>query len=382
MSQHSVLIVSPIASHPADQGNSARIQAAALELQHRHIATDFFYYGMEGLSREQFDAMNGFWRRVFFLPSEPLPVPSLPRTWGLDDWCSDRLCEQVAAACRKHHYDAVIVNYVWMSKVLEALPPMLKVIDTHDLFGERHLVAEATALEPRWYFTTAAEEERGFARAHIVLGIQSVETRKIAKRHPGRTMTVGHRIAPHFLLAPRQAEPPFRFGYIGSGNPFNVASVVALDQAIAQIGDLSWTLAGTISRRHIDLLSQPYRMGLVDRLTEFYDAVECVVNPMMGGTGLKIKTIEALAFGRPVIGTVDAFEGIETRHPFHALRDMDGFAAAMRAFDGSPALRRELQAESYWVFARYMAEVSTQYDRFAATIRNRPAKADVLAGAA
>jgi hypothetical protein len=90
---------------------------------------------------------------------------------------------------------------------------------------------------------------------------------------------------------------------------------------------------------------------------------------MMGGTGLKIKTIEALAYGRPVIGTIDAFEGIETRHPFHRLGTIGEVAEAMRSYDGSEALRRELQAETYRVFACYMAGVSTEYDRFASIIR-------------
>jgi hypothetical protein len=382
MSTHSVLIVSPIASHPPDQGNAARIQAEATELRRRGIAVDFFYYGMEGLSQEQFDAMNGFWRRFFFLRSEALPPPSLPRTWGIDDWCSDNLCEQVANVCRKHSYDAVIVNYVWMSKILDALPPTLKVIDTHDLFGDRHLVAEGSKLVPRWYFTTVPEENLGFARADVVIGIQSVESGKIAARHSGRTITVGHPIEPHFLLRRRPgSEPAFRFGYIGSGNPFNVASVTAIDRAIAEIGGLSWTLAGTISRRQLDLVSHPYRMGTVDQLKDFYDNVDCVLNPMMGGTGLKIKTIEALAFGRPIIGTVDAFEGIESRHRFHQLREIVEVAAAMREYEQSPTLRRELQSETYRVFARYMAEVSTQYDRFAALIRGTR-QSTKLAGAA
>lgn len=382
MSTHSVLIVSPIASHPADQGNAARIQAEALELKRRNLGVDFFYYGMEGMSDEQLTAMNRFWRRFFFLRSTPLPAPSLPRTWGLDDWCGDMLCEEVAAACRRHHYDAVIVNYVWMSKILDRLSNVVKVIDTHDVFGDRHLVAEATSLEPRWFFTTAAEEDRGFARADVVVGIQSVESAKIAARHGGETITVGHPIAPHFLLRPGpMGERPFRFGYIGSGNPFNVASITALDREIATIGGLSWTLAGTISRRHLEMRSHPYRMGMVGQLAEFYDQVDCVLNPMMGGTGLKIKTIEALAFGRPVIGTVDAFEGIPTRHELHLLTTPEDVVAAMRDYEASPKLRRELTAETHRVFAGYMAEVSAQYDRFAALIRGGPRRAP-LAGAA
>lgn len=69
----SVLIVSPIASHPSDQGNAARICAEAMELRRRGFDLDFFYYGMEGISQSQYETLSRFWRRLFFLPSVALP---------------------------------------------------------------------------------------------------------------------------------------------------------------------------------------------------------------------------------------------------------------------------------------------------------------------
>lgn len=375
----SVLIVSPIASHPADQGNAARIRAEADELRRRGVATDFFYYGMEGLSQKQFEAMSRYWRRFFFLKSTALPAPTLPHAWGLDDWCSDHLCEQVAAVAAKHRYDAVIVNYVWMSKALEEISGPLKILDTHDLFGDRSKVAENARLEPRWFFTTIEEENRGFARADLVIGIQERESAAIAARHNGRTITVGHPIDPEFLLRRgSRPQPSFTFGYIGSGNPFNIASVTALDAAIAADGGVDWALAGSITRTRLDLKSRPFSMGMVDKLADFYDHIDCVLNPMIGGTGLKIKTIEALAYGRPIIGTVDAFEGIPARHPLHRLRAMEDMAAALNRYRDSAALRAEMLEESFRVFALYMARVSREYDGLAEMIHGaRP-----LAGAA
>lgn len=375
MTVPSVLIVSPIASHPADQGNAARIRAEADELSRRGIALDFLYYGMEGITQSQFDAMTKYWRRFFFLPSLALPSPSLPHAWGVDDWCSERLCERTAEIVKQHRYDAIIVNYVWMSKVLDGIDGPLKIIDTHDLFGDRNKVAEGARLEPRWFFTTREEENRAFARADIVIGIQREESHRIEDRHGGTTITVGHPIDPHFLLDGKtRGMPPFTFGYLGSGNPFNVASIAALDRTIAQSGrtgatSTSWTVAGTISKRLPALVSHPYRMGVIGKLSDFYDNVECVLNPMVGGTGLKIKTIEALAYGRPIIGTADAFEGVEAAHPLHRLEGVEEVADAMRQYQASEALRTELQKESYRVFATYMAQVSSEYDRLAEMIR-------------
>jgi hypothetical protein len=383
MTSHFVLIVSPIPSHPADQGNAARIQAEAAELKRRGIIPDFFYYGMEGLSEEQFEAMSRYWRHFYFLKSTVLPSPTLPQAWGLDDWCSDHLCDQVAEVLAKHRYDAVIVNYVWLSKILERVVGPLKIIDTHDLFGDRGKVAEAAHLEPRWFFTAIDEENRGFARADVVIGIQRNESAKIAARHGGETITVGHPINAQFLLrAAARPAPSFDFGYIGSANPFNIASISAIDRAIAARGGMNWALAGTITKRPLDLLSYPYRIGMVDKLTDFYDHVDCILNPMMGGTGLKIKTIEALAYGHPIIGTIAAFEGIDAQHPFHRLRSMEEMVDAMQQYQASQTLRHELQKESYRVFASYMAGVSSEYDQLAKIIRQGGTRRRAAAGAA
>jgi hypothetical protein len=365
----SVLICSPIPSHPATQGNAARIQAVAEQLRARGIVPDFFYYGMEGLAPDQTEAMQRFWNRFIFMKSLPLPQSSLARTWGLDDWCADALCEQVRLLCERHPYDAVIVNYVWMSKLLERLPVPLKILDTHDLFGDRHRVAEQAGMEPRWFFTTPGEEDRGFARADVVIGIQANETAAIRRRFSGTAITVGHPAEPHFLMRRPPGEPFFSFGYLGSGNPFNLASIAALDKALCASEPMDWVLAGSICRQRLALGSKPFRMGMVDRLEDFYDNVGCVINPMIGGTGLKIKTIEALSYGRPIIGSVDAFEGIASDHPFHRLGDIAEFADAMRAYRDSQAIRDELQRETYAVFARYMAGVTGDYDGLAALIR-------------
>lgn len=374
----SVLIVSPIASHPAIQGNSARIQAMGCELMRRGIVADFFYYGMEGLTQNQAEAMHVFWNHFYFMKSLPNHRQSLPDAWGLDDWCRDELCNEIRMKLAARRYDAIIVNYVWMSKVLEGVDGPLKIIDTHDLFGNRQQVSEEAGIEPRWFFTTCEEEKRGFRRADVVLGIQSEETEAIRERFDGVSMTVGHPMEPHFLLRKKLRNPYFTFGYLGSPNPFNIASIQALDAALAGTPLPPWALAGSISKRRLVLKSQPALLGLVDDLGYFYDNVECVLNPMMGGTGLKIKTIEALAYGAKVIGTRDAFAGLDNRHSCHCLGSVEDMAAAMRDYTAHQSLRGELQRETYRLFASYMAEVSRSYDELVATIRAGVAKPDTV----
>jgi len=364
-----LLVVAPTASHPADQGNSARIQAFGAAMMARGVICDFLYYATEGISPQQRSAMAAFWNALHVVPPVPTGSAGMPGVWALDDWCATELVEAVARLQRAWRYDAVVVNYVWLSRVFEATPNAYKLLDTHDLFGDRHIVAQQAGIDPSWYFTTVAEEGRGLDRADLVLAIQDDEAQALRDRSRVPVVTFGHMPALRFLTdrAVRWTRSPF--GYFGSANPWNVASIRAFDAAIAAEADLPWLLAGRIlQRRDLVLATEPQRMDNVPDPKLFYDAVECVLNPMVGGTGLKIKTVEALAFGRPVLGTADAFVGLPAEHSGHAATDLPAMVALMREWRASATFRDELALASRLLALRYAAMVTGHQDALAARL--------------
>ena len=180
-----LLVVSPTPSHPANQGNSARIFVLARELMSRGFVADIAYYQLEDLTPTQHADMNAFWNEVHpFVPSGPF-IQSLPTTWGCDDWCSAAFAEFVEGLHAVRGYTAVLVNYVWMSRVLDGLHDVVKVIDTHDIFADRHLTSLAAGHVPQWFYTTRAEEDRGLSRADLVVGITANETGRTQRPDQG-----------------------------------------------------------------------------------------------------------------------------------------------------------------------------------------------------
>jgi hypothetical protein len=256
-----------------------------------------------------------------------------------------------------------------MSRILENLDTY-RILDTHDIFGDRHKISIAQGLEPRWFFCSPAEEERGFARAHLIIGIQEQETRTIRARTAVPAITVGHPMPPHFLTTFADRRTIATFGYIGSANPWNVRSVLALDQALGRGTAIDWMLAGSIMKRDLELCSAPYLRGMVAKLEDFYAVVDCVVNPMQGGTGLKIKTVEALAYGKAVIGTADAFAGLPARHRAHNLADAADCARLMAAYQEDFSLRREVKLASRLLYLQYMLNTGNQLDQLQELIVN------------
>lgn len=373
-----LLMVSPIASHPADQGNAQRILALGAALAARGVVVEFLYHTAEGMTAGQEAAMRAHWPAFHVNHAERRPEPRLPGAWGLDDWCPESLVARVAGLHRARRYDAVLAHYVWMSRVLDraALPPpeVLRILDAHDVFGGRHRLAQEGGLDPSWFFTTEAEEARGLARADLVLAIQPEEAAVLAGRGARRLLVLGHAPPPRFLEGAPLPAPSAAFGTLASANPWNMASILALDAAIAaEGGGLDWLLAGSILRR-LDPLALRSRPALLDPLPEvgrFYDAAGCVLAPTAGGTGLKVKTVEALMSGRPVLGTRHAFAGLGAEHPAHAAEDMPALVALMRRHAADAGFRAEVAQATRLLALRVAAEVAVQQDALAAEIAAR-----------
>ncbi|MBN8938933.1 MAG: glycosyltransferase [Rhizobiales bacterium] len=364
-----VLIVTPVFTHPPNQGNAARILAFGRELKARGIIVDVFHYCLDFVTAEGDAAMRREWNAVYSMGARAHASQRYPGWWGLDDWCPDEVCEAVSRLCREVGYDAVVTNYVWMSRCLLGVEGSLRIIDTHDLFGDRHRISLENGLEPNWFFTSRVQESLGFDRADLVIGIQAGETAEIAQRTKVRAVTIGHPMSAWFLTHPDSTVKASAFGYFGSANPWNVRSVKAFDEALARAEqDCDWAIAGTICEAPLELRTNPFRFGRVSAPEDFYRHVDCCINPMSGGTGLKIKTVEAMAYGRPVIGSRDAFAGLGASHWLHDLATVDDLALAVGEYAASESLRAELLIATRRLFARYSASTRQQFDLLAAII--------------
>lgn len=359
----SILIVTPTFTNPPTQGNSARILAFGRELKARGFEVEVLYYAIDHFNDEIAAQMRSEWSALHIVGAQPHRQQTFPACWGLDDWCPSVLVEEVGKLCGKKKYAAVVVNYVWMSACFQAVNGPLKILDTHDLFGNRHSLSLAAGIEPNWYFTTKAEEARGFDRADVVVGIQFEETAEIATQTRSKVVTIGHPVEPHFLFTKDASRKVAPFGYFASSNPWNVASITSFDAHLATYGiDLDWALGGSICAAAPTLKSHPKITGRVNAPWDFYQKIDCAVNPMMSGTGLKIKTVEALAYGRSVIGTHDAFKGFHTSHWAHQLDSPEDVASAASEYQKSENLREEIYSASRRSFGLYMIDVKNSYD--------------------
>ncbi|MDQ1700291.1 MAG: polysaccharide biosynthesis protein PslH, partial [Frankiaceae bacterium] len=109
-------------------------------------------------------------------------------------------------------------------------------------------------------------------------------------------------------------------------------------------------------------------VGAVDDVTPYVDAATVSVVPLRTGGGTRIKLVEALAHGRPVVTTSKGAEGIPVGDGVHVALadDASGFAAHVASLWSDPARRERLARNGYELAQRFDWRAIT--DEFAARL--------------
>lgn len=347
-----ILVVSPTPTHPLDHGNRKRIYEICRRLQQLGARIHFVHYPGEHDWRNAWPerneaAMRATWDSYHLVaPSRPLHTGAEGEDHDIDEWADPALTNFIAWACRVRSYDAVLVNYTWMSFCLDAVPhDIFRICDTHDVFGDRRLMLAANGIEREFFHTTPEGEAKGLSRAHLVWAIKDSERVYFEEDLNLRNcLTVLHAEPERGLWTrPPSRDGWLRAGMIGARNNVNRRNFEtflreALPVVEGYMAPVKIVLAGSCCDdfehwRHPNLEI----LGRLDDVADFYRNVDVVIAPMQFSTGLKIKVSEALATGAPLIAHTHATEGYPTDEPLHLLDSFKAMAVelAKLAFDPS-----------------------------------------------
>ena len=250
----------------------------------------------------------------------------------IDAWYDNALDSTLASMHREHGFEVVIVSYVFFSRALEVFDDkVFKIIDTHDAFANRHRQYLARGETPAWFTTSEKGEGQAFDRADLVLAIQEKECAAFSKYTRTKVVSLGH-ITPISPLNGSSAVPN-RLLFVASDNKINVNGIrFFIEQVLPlvqqKIPTVELALVGSICKA-IDDLPGVRKLGRVDDLRDAYATAELVVNPVLFNTGVSIKNLEALGFGKPLLTATVGTEGIESGsgHAFMVADTAQEFAA-------------------------------------------------------
>lgn len=323
-----VLAISPTPTHPTTAGNRARYRALLERLQARGATVRLLHVTHEAGDLPSMEAnWSGGARQIAFcLPPArhehwnrfahrcwkylSIPVPSRV---DVDDWYDKGLGTTIDAEVATFRPDVVVMMYFWYSAALASMPSGIRrVLDAQDVFTDRNARMRASGIEQAWYSVSAREEARGLDRFDVVLAIQEHEAEHYRALTKVPVVTVGH-FLPLLECGPVSPDPTLLI--IGSDNDVNVHGVNWFLREVwpavrAQRPDAMLRLVGRICDK-VPPTTGVEMLGVVSDLAGCYSQCAMVVNPLQGGTGLKIKGAEALGAGRVVISTPVAALGLE-----------------------------------------------------------------------
>jgi hypothetical protein len=308
-----VLMVTFNRLFPANQGNARRIMQLVRFYRLQGFDVDLLYHNEEGFDVGLSDALAREFGRVTVIKSSSRKLILPGHVCRIADWYDAQLDAAARDMHRLRGYTLVHANYVWYSPLFEQFgPDVLKVMDTHDMFGERRQKYIAAGMAPQWFSTSYEEEDAAIRRVDVALAIQKEEAASFASRGHRNILYLPYVEPVVREFVPTTEQRPLTFGYLGSGNDWNVLS---MNDLLMQLGahpgtfDHPLVVAGGVTK-HVRDFPSVIKIGFVQELHAFYDAIDIALNPMVGGTGLKIKTVEPLSYGRPVLTTRPGAEGV------------------------------------------------------------------------
>lgn len=321
-------MISPIAFIPSNAGNSTRIKSL-LELIDADI--DYLHVLMEDGNAEEMEKstlIDNYFRfpyapdltinsRIKFVLRRSLDAFNMAYIpYKIDEYCDISVCKNVREFCDVHKYDCVIIEYVFLSRIFDFIDSdVIKILDTHDIFTDRQ--KKYVDDRCKWFYTTKEEEIKGFDRADFVLAIQEKEKKLIQSLTSKPIVkTIGHKVE----INESDTVKNHNLLYVASNNKQNIFGLKGFVENVLwrikeQVPDVKLIVAGSISKGiDFDGNEDILVTGYFEKKIDVYKLASVVINPTPYGTGLKIKTIEALGYGKALVGTESATEGLDSNN--------------------------------------------------------------------
>lgn len=206
----------------------------------------------------------------------------------------------------KGTYDAVIINYEFWADLLnpESMKSCLKIVDTHDWITLNEFYKNRS-LDIGQRFS---EEIKNLSKFDKIVTISNEEYFVFGSFLGDRVIN----IPPSFPenLSDKNKEKQYDLIFTGSDNPFNIEGIQWFLRNVLPLlpETLKICIVGRVCK-HIPDNKNITKIAFAEELSSYYTQSRIAICPMLKGTGIKIKVVEALSYGLPVVGTERAVDG-------------------------------------------------------------------------
>jgi glycosyltransferase involved in cell wall biosynthesis len=250
-------------------------------------------------------------------------------------------------------HDLLIVEYIHLHWVADFFLKATEIyLDAHDLLSERTKSFES--FNRKSNAMTYEQELDYFRKFDKVMFMQKDEMEKVLPMMgEDRLLLCPHPIEPEVEVPIRKEVEVISF--LGSPSWPNIDGIQWFHDAVLPLlGDLAQKciVNGTMTTSPLSIFTPNLTKGrFFSSLGDYYQNIDVAINPALYGSGLKIKTVEALAYGIPLVTTTAGAQGLcdEAGNSFLLADTPEAFAEAIYTLANSLNLRHSLslQARAY-----------------------------------
>ena len=259
---------------------------------------------------------------------------------------------------------AVLFEYAWSMMPLHEIASQIGVpiiLDSHDCLSQR--TAKARQLgEPITFPFSPELEFATLSKADAVLAIQEEEAACFRAAMPhANVITVPHS-AGIFAGLDDNAVVDAQVLLVASESSHNVDSLRCIIQnvwpsVLASCPEATLAVCGTVCNRFLgEAIPSTIKLhGVVESLAPFYRSSQVVLNVPRFGSGLKIKGVEGIRFGKSLVCTPTGAEGMPLDPQCFVVAEFDEVANATISLLKDARLRGSLEANTRAYYDRHFS---------------------------
>lgn len=380
-----VLFISPTPTHPPNAGNRVHIKSLVSFFKEHNCDVHFLYLEFENFDVKAMDSfLNNnleiivrdkiyqnrktlsyiLWKigvkrdhlkRRLQLAFGKISKEQYQYNGELDNSLSVFARKEIKRVAKTTKYDIVVCEYSSMSKSLTYFDEnVFKILDTHDLFTDRFKIYLNSGVKPSWVSLYKDQESKAVNRANLLLVVRESDRDFLSKLN--NVITVLYNYIPEIVMLPRRIFEK-KLLYLASGNAINISTINFFLEKIfplilANDPDTKLIIGGNICE--VLNIKNPNIIlyGAVNEAKDFYSLGDIVINPEKDGTGYKVKALEALAHGMPLVSTSAGCAGaIEPfRDQLFFADEPPAFAEIIKTLFNQPKLRETLSLNAHnWI---------------------------------
>lgn len=371
-----ILYFMPDLSLDPNAGNRARVLSLLRFFKSKNFEVD--YFGIEDWMPTPKDAVQKMLEtklvdRVFVGQRKPFRNNRLKRFFfhkipellfnrnrdnsffGAD--ASLHLCRQFKKVLKENTYDYILINYTNWSDIVrdkEYIKGARLIIDTHDFLTIQQYNKDRDKQRNR--LGRIFQEEINRLNYFDEVWSVSIDEYYIFDQLLDANVELVPNISIYEQKDFKQKEKKYDLLYVASDNPYNRASAKWFFDHVYPLLDrnIQIKLVGRICN-HVDDYPNVDKSVFIEDLSDIYAQSRVVLCPMLEGTGIKLKVLEAMSYGLPIVCNERGIDGLPNKINNGCLVSNDPliFAQNIVLLLSDTTKYKELEAESRLLYVSY-----------------------------